>query len=194
VITTCVFICSTLPIDRYSARYLLSVAYAIAVLVAVGAAASARARAIVALAACVVVAGSTTAIAARDLQSNLGNFPTTADARALSEFAADHRLRYGYAGYLDAAALTWQADGPVEVYPVNLCGSGPDTCLFPFHRIDSWYTPRPATRTFFVVDPKQPTGMEGFLPRFGKPELVERVGRLVVYVFPYDIASRFRRA
>jgi hypothetical protein len=194
VLTAGVFLFSTLPVNRYSGRYLLSVGYAIPVLVAVGAAASARARAVVALAACVLVVGSTTAIAARDLQSNQAKWPTRADALRLLDFAEAHHLRYGYAGYWDAAALTWETKGRIEVYPVNPCGSGPGICWFPLHRISSWYTPRPATRTFFVVDPAQPTGLEGFLPRLGPPEDIVRVGRLTVYVFPYDIASRFRRA
>jgi hypothetical protein len=71
--------------------------------------------------------------------------------------------------------------------------SGQQLCRFYFHNISSWYTPRPNTKTYLVVDPAQPL-VTGPDPAMGKPLKMLTVGRLQVYVYGYDIASKLGAA
>jgi hypothetical protein len=189
---TAAFVGTNVPIDRFSARYLLGVAYAIAVLAAVGAAErGSLSRALVTCGACVMVSGSIVAIAASDVQRLSRSYPSPALAISLLDFARKERVRDGYAGYWDAAPLTWETNGRVRVYPIERCPDGARICPFPYNRISSWYGRRAAERTFLVLDPAQPVGLLRDLALLGLPDRRTRVGRLTVYVYTYDIASRF---
>jgi hypothetical protein len=188
------FVLTSVPVDRFSARYVIAVGYAIAVLAAVAAARTGLlSRSVVALAVCVLVTGSIVGLSAHDLQENSSTYPSTVLAGKLLEFAQATGLRRGYAGYWDAAPLTWETKKRVQIYPVGPCPTAPGICAFPFNRISSWYVPLPRTRTFLIVDPSRPAGFERFLTRLGRPERSARVGRLTVFVYTYDIASRLRR-
>jgi hypothetical protein len=186
------FVLSSAPVDRFSARYVVTVGYALAVITALAAARTGRlARSLVALGVCVLASGSIAALAAHDLQKNSSSYPSTALAGKLLDFARASGLQYGYAGYWDAAPLTWETNARVQIYPVEPCQTGPGICPFPFNRISRWYLPRPATQTFLVVDPFLPAGFESIMPRLGRPERLVHIGRLNVYVYAYDIAARF---
>ena len=76
------------------------------------------------------------------------------------------------------------------MYPVSVCDQGAHLCPFDLHVISSWYTPRPSTRSFLLTDPRLPL-VPAPTPGLGRPSAVYRVGRLTMYVYPYDIASRF---
>ena len=124
--------------------------------------------------------------AARDTEG----FPPTELAKRVAAIAAANHVSTGYAGYWDAAPITWAAHFRVRVYPVSVCDRGAHLCPFDLHTISSWYTPRPGVRSFLLTDPRlrlvtAPT------PRLGRPAAVYHVGRLVMYVYGYDIASRF---
>jgi hypothetical protein len=186
------YVLSSVPIDRETARYLVTVGYAIVAVVAV-VAVGPRARAAVAVGACVLVAASAASVARRDIQSNPAGNPTGDVSGPLLHFARAQGLRYGYAGYLDSAPLSWQMKTEVQLYPVEPCGR--TLCPFGLHRISSWYEPRPNTRTMLVVDLALPSfGPTGPVAALGPPERTWRHGQLIVYVFGYDIAARFRRA
>jgi hypothetical protein len=116
------------------------------------------------------------------------------DHTPLKRFAQARGLDLGYAGYWAAAPLTWQMKAEVKVYPVQGCGAG-NVCPFPFHKISSWYTPRPGRPSMLILDAQHPEG--GAPPRapdpaFGRPRETAQIGRLTVHVYPYDIASRFK--
>lgn len=106
-------------------------------------------------------------------------------------FLEREKLSVGYGGYWDASNFTWQSRLRFQVYPVWECVGQPTLCPFFFHSISTWYQPRPNRRTFLIVDP--PSGWVTHPPAsiFGPPSRVLRAGEVAVYVFPYDIASRF---
>jgi hypothetical protein len=112
---------------------------------------------------------------------------------ALLRFFEREHLTTGYAGYWEASSFTWQSKFKVSVYPVYECRrpAALTLCPFYFHRISSWYRPRPNTRTFLMVDPAQPFVAGSPDPAFGRPEQVFRTGPITVYVYGYDIARRF---
>jgi hypothetical protein len=187
------YVFSSLPVNQFTARYLLTVGYAIAALVPLAAVArGAGARALVTLGVCVLVGGSILGHARGDIiQDNPSQFPTGTVSGPLLRLAQEEHIKYGYAGYWDAAPLTWQMGAKLQLYPVEMCGP-PRMCPFPFHKISSWYRPRPNTRTMLVVDhlqlnvgPREP-GMS-----LGKPDRAVSIGQLTAYIYPYDIASRF---
>jgi hypothetical protein len=116
--------------------------------------------------------------------------PTSAEVAQLERIAASHHLDHGYAGYWDAMPITLESDFKVRAYPIEPCGPV-GYCPFHLHVIESWYTPKPDARTFYVMGDQ--TLQPPLAPppaSWGSPAKVVRVGHLTVYLFDYDIASR----
>ena len=183
------FIVSSTPVDIFSDRYLVGLIYAAAALVPLLAAESLARR--LALAACASVFAFTGLLLLQQGQgsANIGNFPSDGVSGQLARIAHREHLTTGYAGYWDAAPITWATHFQVRVYPIFACGTG--LCPFSIHYISSWYTPRAGIHTFLVSDPTQPVAAPP-VPSLGKPIAVHRIGELTMYVYPYDIASRFQ--
>jgi hypothetical protein len=191
------FVLTTVPVDRYTSRYVVTVGYAIFALVPLAAAARWwPARALLTAGACVIVLGSTVGLAHHDIQHNPNNFPTGSVSGPLARLAKAEHVTYGYAGYWDAAPLTWQTKASLQLYPVAPCDADKTRlCPFTLHRISSWYVPRPGTRSLLVVDHLQPSFSPGEPGNsFGPPDRVASIGQLTVYIYPYDIARRFSSA
>jgi hypothetical protein len=170
-------------------RYLVVSGYAVVVLAAV--AVSARgfaARVAATVAAVVLLSGGVVSLAAGDIQSNGGHYPRHDFARFLATFAQGEGLKVGYAAYWVAAPLTWESNLDVEVYPVVPCGAPTGLCTYPWHEISSWYTPRPDTRTFLVVDPRYGPPTSDF--DVGPPAEVVTYGDYKIYVYGFDLASK----
>ena len=88
----------------------------------------------------------------------------------------------------DAPDLMWATHMRVRVYPVYSCG--PKTCRMYLHRISSWYTPKPGTRSFLLVDPSQPI-LVGPDPAFGKPvRTITLPGNIGMFIYDHDIAAQ----
>jgi len=102
---------------------------------------------------------------------------------------AEH-LTVGYAGYWDAAPLTWASHAQVQVFPVQLCNNNA-LCQSPIHYISSWYVARPHTRSFLISDPTQPIQAPP-VEDLGKPVAAHQIGAVTMYVYPYDIARRIQ--
>jgi len=115
--------------------------------------------------------------------------PDATTAAALARFARSEHARYGYADYWDAVTLTWQTDFKTEIIPVADCGEPPSPlCEVHAVELSSWYTPRSHVRSLLILDPLFP---EVTRPAaLGPPVASTTIGRLRVYVYPYDIASR----
>jgi hypothetical protein len=177
-------------------RYLPTVGYAIAAIVAVEAARKQWTRAVVTAAACAIVAASASAILHSDIQSgDAAGFPKGLGP-ALVTWAHNAHVSVGYASYWDAAPLTWQAGGRVDVYPVQACVNDPRVCPAGRPRISTWYTPRDHVRSFLIVDSQlikhdRDLGITAPPPSLGRPVQVGHINQLTLYVYPYDIASRF---
>jgi hypothetical protein len=181
----------TTLVDKHaSSRYFVTIAYAVPAVLAVAAARRQWARGLVAAGACVIVAGSIGGLWRGDIAARAASvYPTGAAAGPLLRLARSERLKYGYSRYADAAPLTWLMKAAVQVYPVAPCRHARALCPWGFHRISSWYSPRPSTRTFVLTD---------VLPRraissLGRPAQVAKVGRLTVYVYAYDVAARLAK-
>jgi len=140
---------------------------------------------------CVIVTGSIVALASRDLQDQASAFPTPALSQPLLRLAHQYGATTGYAGYWDAAALTWQMHSDVRVYPVSRARAG-SPCVHSSCTASAPGTCRaPARRSFLVVDPRFPSGPLDPGPSFGRPIRVATVPPARVYLYDYDIAGRF---
>jgi hypothetical protein len=116
----------------------------------------------------------------------------TRDMTAVARFAHRYRANYGYAAYWDAVTITWHTDFAVKLHPVIRCGRLRERYCPVFHA-DSFtaaYAPRKRVRTLFVADERFRSAA---LAAWGKPIASERVGRLTLYAYPYDIANRFSK-
>lgn len=113
------------------------------------------------------------------------------DMPAVSGFAHRYHATVGYAFYWDAVEITWHTHFAVKLYAVTRCG--------PRHRVycpllhaDSFtgaYLPRRGLRTLFVSDGRFAKSTPA--PSWGQPIASQQIGRLTLYVYPYDIANRF---
>ena len=170
------------------ARYLVASGYGIVVLAAVALAPRGHlARAVGVVAASLVVTASVVALASGDIRANSGHYPRQDFARFLTTFTQGEGLKYGYASYWVAAALTWETSTRIEVYPVLPCSSPGGLCTYPLHVITSWYLPRARTRTFVVLDPRYgPTPAD---LHFGNTVEVASYGEYKIYVYDYDVAA-----
>jgi len=193
VIPLFAYLVSGLPVDQYTARYVVTTAYALAALIPLAALARGPlARGAVVAGVCVLVTAGIASLVRHDSRDNAAHLPTTALSVPLARFLDQEGLTRGYAGYWDAAPLTWQMRFRAKVYPVQACGGEPRRpCQFPFHKISSWYTPQPGTRSFLILDDLQhsasPVDPGNYL---GRPVRRVRVGQLTVLVYDYDIATR----
>jgi hypothetical protein len=186
--TAAVFLLSTAPVDILSSRYLVPAWFALGSLLPLVALRWPLARAAVAAGVCVIGIASVIALARGDATDNAANWPDGGLQGQLRKTLQAEGLKVGYAGYWDAAPITWGTRGDLQVYPVWAC-DGATLCRFYFHNISSWYVPRQNTKTYLIVDPAQPL-VAGPDPGMGKPLKTLTVGRLQIYVYGFDIASK----
>jgi hypothetical protein len=183
------FIVSSTPVDINSDRYLVGLVYAAAALVPLLAGRSVLRQA--AITACTVVFAFTGLVQLLQGQAtaNISNFPTDTVSAEVARIARHEHATIGYAGYWDAAPITWATHFAVKVYPVQACG--PALCPVSLHYITSWYIPRRGRRSFLISDPTQP-GSTLSVPSLGSPTAVYHIGALTMSVYAYDIASRMQ--
>ena len=121
------------------------------------------------------------------------------DLRAAGEierFALAHGASVGYSGYWDSAPVTWEAHLRVTVYPIEPCAAPTGWCPFPGNQINTWYVPRPRTRTFLVTDTRPGITLAVGAPpaSFGHPLVEEGLGEgFAIYVYNHDIAADIGR-
>ncbi len=184
------FIVSATPIDINSDRYLVGLIYAAAALVPLIAGSDIWRRVLVTGGAVVFAFTGLLTLIQGQATANTGNFPSDHVLSEVAQVARREHLTVGYAGYWDAAPVTWASHFQVQVYPVQLCNN--QLCQSPIHYISSWYLPRPHQRTFLISDPTQPIQAPP-VAELGKPIAVHQIDELTMYVYPYDIASRVQR-
>lgn len=187
VLLSIAFITSSSPVDLLSSRYLVGVLYAVAALIPLLAERRPGLRGVIVAGAIVYCFGGTVAMARGTATENSGHLPDANVAAQVEALARKNHLTRGYAGYWDAATITWEAHLQVHVFPVYTCGSG--LCEFDLHTIAGWYRPHGQTHTFLLTDTSQP--FLGSLPAtVGHPIASYPIGSLTMYVFPYDVATR----
>ena len=193
ILLTLAFLFSAYPVDIYSGRYLVGLLYAAAAVVPAAAAGRVPTRAIALAGTCVFALGAVVSIARQGPvpapKANTG--VTTHVADQIERIAARDHLTVGYAGYWDAAPVTWATGFRTQVYPVSVCDQRQHLCRFDLHFISSWYSPRPHSGSFLLTDPSlQNVWVRP--PDLGRPTAAYRIGRLTMYVYPYDLAARIR--
>jgi hypothetical protein len=194
VLISAAFVLSGIPRGLATSRYLVTVGYAVVVIVAVWAAGRPRAyrSALVAVGSSLVILSAAVSLFQRQIQSG-AYAPAGAPLKQLARFAAQEHLTTGYAGYWDASPLSWELHNQVNIYPVIICGSS--LCPFPYHKINTWYVPRPLTRSFLIVDSRLlrlgAYGAISSVPAsWGPPQQVAHFGPLTVFVYPYNLATK----
>ncbi len=199
ILLSLAFVFSDAPVDIHADRYLVGLLYAAAAVVpaavALAPAASpgrGRAAAVVLAGTCVFALGAVVSLA-RGVSSEGAEFHTPISAGVANEIAriaAREHLEVGYAGYWDAAPVTWATGFRVHVYPVAVCDQNARLCRFDLHFISSWYSPRPRTGSFLLTDARSSESVTVPTPDLGRPTAVYRAGPIRMYTYPYDLAAR----
>lgn len=177
-----------------SARYLIGLVYAAAAAVPVLAAASTRTRVAAAVPVAAVCGLAFVSVLHNDLTVSRSRLPVVRYTSEVLRLLKRNELVRGYAGYWDAAVLTWASNERVRIAPIHPCGliARRHLCPYRLNSIQGWYTPR-RTRSFVLFDPTwdrfEPAISSG--EAFGRPLAVKRFGPLELRVYGYDIASRF---
>jgi hypothetical protein len=189
VLLTAAFLLSAIPVDIHADRYLVGLIYAAAAVIPAVAARRVVTQAIALAGTCLFALAGIVSLAQGTATRNTEGFPPTDFATRVAAIAAQHHLSVGYAGYWDAAPITWADHFRARVYPVSVCDRGAHLCPFDLHYISSWYTPRAGTGSFLLTD-RRLRLVPAPTPDLGRPVAVYHVGRLTMYVYPYDIAGR----
>jgi hypothetical protein len=187
VLLSVAFVFSAGPEDLTSNRYLVGVFYAAAALVPMLGLRNLPMRVIVTAGATLYAFAGCLALAQERIEPPTS--PTDPIAAAVANIANAEHMSVGYAGYWDANPITWATHFRVKVFPVDNCGNQ-RLCGFELAIDTAWYTPRPRTRTFLLVDPAYPAIPSNPTPDLGQPIAVHQIGNITMYVYPYDIASR----
>jgi len=120
-------------------------------------------------------------------------FQPASTARELAAFAKREHVSVGYGSYWNSLNYTWESGFKVAVFPIQRCKTDPDElCTFSEISISSWDRPHAGVaRSMLVTDPTD-IQVHTRAPQFGKPLTSAHIGDLIVYVYPYDIATRLR--
>jgi len=175
------------PITTHYSYY-FTVVFTVAAIVPLLLSTGALARAVIAAGACVYFIAGLVGLTSNYLSIYAELAPT---ASTVARIARATHAQYGYANWADAAGLTWGTHERVVARPVVECSGSEGPTLCPGFQtwIPAWYVPR-RRRTFLLVEAG---GVDfGYLPpNLGRPLAAYAFGSLHMYVYPYDIASRF---
>jgi hypothetical protein len=191
VVTCLAYVGSDVPkLTTASSRYALAAYVAILALFPLMALRGGRWRAFITAGTCVFMVSAIVQLAVQPFV-RFGPYPTPTVAARVLAFARAHDVRYGFAGYWDAPAITWMTDFRLQLYPVRF-GCAPDvTCPVQTARVSSWYSPRPGTRSLLIADRADPD-FAWLDPRLGPPLATVHIGTMTVAAYSYDIASELR--
>ncbi len=191
IASSAAFVFSDAPVDANSARYVLGGYVALGALLPLLATRGRRWQAGVTIGVCLFGLVACYQVIRDPFQPQL-RFPTPQQAQALARYAKSEHVTYGYTGYWDAAGLTWMSGFNLKAYPVAQCHP-PSPTMCPYYiGVSSWYTPRRGTNSMLVIDHGiQLRSVTTPDPADGRPIASTSIGDLTVYIYPFDIASRF---
>ena len=117
-------------------------------------------------------------------------YQTAGTARAVAAFAKQEHVAVGYGDYWNSIDLMWESDFKVDVYPIQRCNTDRRMlCTFSEISISSWDKSHGNVRSMLVVNPKAHM-VRKEAAEFGAPIASTRAGGLILYVYPYDIATK----
>jgi hypothetical protein len=127
------------------------------------------------------------------LKDNYINISTrlARSAPLIAKIAAANHVQAGYANWEDASPLTWSSHYRVTVRPIVECEFEEHEDICPGFQayVPSWYVPR-QRRTFLLVEANG-VDLSAAPASLGKPLAVYKFGPMKMYIYPYDIATRF---
>jgi hypothetical protein len=86
----------------------------------------------------------------------------------------------------------WESDFKVDVYPIQRCDTNAQLlCTFSEISVSSWDKPHGNVRSMLVVNPKG-RQVRVAAAEFGPPIASTRAGGLILYIYPYDIATKLQ--
>lgn len=177
-----------------SVSYMTPVFLAVAVIGPLVARRSREWRAVAGVGAALFCVLSIVSVAQQDIPKLYLPFDYVVDGDELLRVLEAKGLDRGFSSYGSASPLTFRSGGRVHVAPVNVCAVAPERvsmCGFLANRVKSWYEPRPG-RSFVISDVTQYWAVPSPPPaELGVPSEVLVVGSQTVFVYPYDVATRF---
>jgi hypothetical protein len=194
VLVLAVFALTSVSSNTSDGRYLIAAWVAIAALLGVLSTAPSARTALILAVALFGALNLWSEVSAGVQRAGVG--PNQRLARAIQHFALAHGASVGYASYWDAAPVTWETRLRVHAYPIEPCASHTGVCRFYATQINSWYVPRPDTRTFLLTDarPAVPSAVAAAPASLGRPLAQQAIGEgLTVYVYDHDIAAEIGR-
>jgi hypothetical protein len=189
VLLSAAFVLSATPVDVHADRYLVGLIYAAAAVIPVLATGRLRTEVAALAGTCIFALGGVVSMAQGTVERNTQGFPSAAVAKQIARIAVADHVKFGYAGYWDAAPITLASAFRVQVYPVSICDQDAHLCRFDLHFISSWYTPRHGIGSFLLTDPSL-ANVSAPTPDLGTPSAVYDLGRITMYVYSYDLASK----
>jgi hypothetical protein len=121
-----------------------------------------------------------------------GPGPNQALAGTIERYVLAHGASVGYGGYWDSSPVTWETKLRVKIFPIDQCGTAAGWCPFGGSQVNTWYTPRPHTRTFLLTDARPGIPLEVTSPPaiFGRPIAQQGLGEgLTLYIYDHDLAA-----
>lgn len=119
-------------------------------------------------------------------------YQTAGTARAVAAFAKQEHVSVGYGDYWNSIDLMWESDFKVDVYPIQRCDKYPGLlCTFSEISMSNWDKSHGNVRSMLVVNPKAHM-VRKEAAEFGAPIASTRAGGLILYVYPYDIATKLK--
>jgi hypothetical protein len=117
-------------------------------------------------------------------------YETVGTAREVASFAKQEDVAVGYAYYWNSIDLTWESDFKVNVYPIQRCAHiHRALCTFSEISMSNWDEPHGNVRSMLVLNPKARM-VRRVEKAFGAPIAKAHAGNLVLYAYPYDIATK----
>ncbi|TMG29252.1 MAG: hypothetical protein E6H97_03390 [Chloroflexi bacterium] len=176
-----------------SSRYLVSIFYAGAATLPIWAARAPLRLALIAAPATLLILANAASV---DSTAAAGRF-SPSFSPSLSEpiaFLEQHGLTRGYAGYYDAAPMSFKTDFALHVSPVTEVFTSPEDvcgnpiCPFAYNSLSDWYR-GDAGPTFILVDPGIHQVDQPPPPGLDQVMTVYHVGRYEIYVYADDVAA-----
>lgn len=130
-----------------------------------------------------------TSVIALSFDTERGAFYQGTAVRVLERIEAVVRtghLGVGYAGYWNAASLTWSSAGRLRIYPITDV-AGPAALMF-LARAAAWYVPRPATSSYVVLAPGDGDLADRLPPGLPRPQREIHLGAITLAIYPDDVA------
>jgi hypothetical protein len=175
------------PVTTHESYYATSI-FAVAAVLPLLLSGGAAARVLIPVGASILFAASLVGL--KDNYINISTALASSEPTVVKIAEANH-LQVGYANWGDASPLTWSSHNRVIVRPVVECALQEDAALCPGFQayVPSWYVPR-QRRTFLLVEAKG-VDLNAAPANLGKPLAVYAFESMKMYIYPYDIASRF---